>query len=113
MGGDDEVSVLRAFRDGGGTEATGSSYLAGGDREARTVLVSDGSPDPSAMLGTTVGVGLDLDDDPNVVSVGLAPLEDSDKTFAFGRLTGTVELVTVEFESRGEGDAAGVGRAAQ
>lgn len=65
------------------------------------------------MLGTTVGAGFGLDVDPNVVSVGLAPLEDSDKTFAFGRLTGTVGLFTVEFGSSGEGDAVGAGRAAQ
>jgi hypothetical protein len=113
VGGDDEASVLKALRDGGGTETIGSSSLVEGDREAREAFVSNCSPDPSAILGTTVGAGFGLDDDPSVVSVGFAPFDDSERTFAFGRLTGTVELFTAAFVSKGEGDAAEAGRAAQ
>lgn len=107
------MSTLNSFLDGGGTEPAGSSYLLDGDRDGRTVPVSDGSLDPSAIVDTTVGAGFGLDDDPKVVSVGLAPFEDSERTFAFGRLSGTVELLTVAFVSKGEGEAAEAGRAAQ
>lgn len=115
VGAGDSRSVLTGLF-GGTATAVGSLKVAEGDLE---FLVFRVSADPtvtlecasSAILGIVVDVARSLDEEPNVVSVGLAPLDDSDSTLAFGRFGGMDEVATVEFDNEGEG--AGAGLAAQ
>jgi hypothetical protein len=118
VGAGDNRSVLTVFLEGASTTA-GSSNVAEGDRELLVFRVSDDATvilecASSEMLGiVVVVVALSLDEEPNVVSVGLAPLDDSDRTLAFGRFGGMDDVATVAFDSRGDGDKAGAGLAAQ
>ena len=54
-----------------------------------------------------------MDNVPSVVRVGFAPLDDSESTFALGRFGGIEDELIAAFAKRGEGEAAGAGRAAQ